>query len=404
MANKHVIDIDWHNRLNESIGQGCLTNSKHPDRFVKGVYPNMIREGKGCYLTSTLGVSYIDYICGLGTCLFGYQKKEIVNTAINELQRGYSFSLPSIIEVEAAEKLKSIIPFIERVKFLKTGSEAALAAIRMARAYTGRKMVLTQGYHGWGDEFTSLTAPAVGVGDGAYIRKLNDINQINDMIAAVIIEPIELDNSRERIIWLQKLKEQCNKHGVVLIFDEIITGFRYKNWCVSNFYNIRPDLILFGKAIANGLPLAVVGGRRDIMDNDQYFVSSTFAGENVALACMIKVIDLLLFGDFKINTLWEEGQTFIDKFNSIWPEKLYLDGYSVRAVFRGDEQVKAVFWQQCSLIGILFGPSWFYMFPHVEHQFRILENITDLLTVMKSKMPRLRGELPTSPFSAKARS
>jgi glutamate-1-semialdehyde aminotransferase len=403
MGKKHAIDINWHNRHTESIAQGCLTNSKHPDRFIKGVYPNMIVEGKGCHLRSSKGEEYIDYICGLGTCLLGYQRREVVNACVNELNKGYSYSLPSTLEVEAAERLKGIIPFMERIKFLKTGSEAAMAAIRIARAYTGRKFVLSRGYHGWTDEFTSLTPPATGVAENIYMKKLVEIEQINDQIAAVIVEPVELDNSRERIIWLNQLKEKCHAHGVVLIFDEIITGFRYKNWCVSNYHNIRPDIILLGKSIANGLPLAVVGGRRDIMDNDRYFVSSTFAGENIALASMIKVIDLIFFGDLKINKLWDEGQTFIDRFNSFWPDKIYLDGYSVRAVFRGDEHVKAVFWQQSVMMNLLFGPSWFYMFPHIEHQYRVLDNISDLLTLMKSKMPVLRGQMPTSPFSDKQR-
>jgi glutamate-1-semialdehyde aminotransferase len=403
MVKKHAIDIKWHDRQQETIAQGCLTNSKHPDRFVKGIYPNMVERCKGAYFTSTKGQDYLDYVCGLGSCLLGYQQRDVAKAIVNEIYRGYSCSLPIKTEVYAAEMLKELIPFVERAKFLKTGTEAAMASIRIARAYTGRKIVLSRGYHGWSDEFTSLTPPAAGCASHPFMKKLVEIDQINDMVAAVIIEPIELDQSRDRIMWLQRLKEKCEKTGTVLIFDEIITGFRYKDWCVSNYYNIRPDLILLGKAIANGLPLSIVGGRRELMNNDQYFVSSTFAGENLSLAAFMKVVELLS-SEFNINELWENGQMFLDKFNSIWPEKIYLAGYPTRAVFKGDDHIKAVFWQQAVLMGVFFGPSWFYMFPHIEHQYRVLENITDLLNMMKMNLPVLRGAPPTSPFSTKQRS
>ena len=403
MGKKHSIDIEWHNRQNECIAQGCLTNSKHPDRFVKGVYPNMVQSARGGYLRSTKGEEYLDFICGLGSCLLGYKQRDVIKVIQNEILRGYSCSLPTTTEVLAAEKIKSVIPFIEKLKFLKTGTEAAQAAIRIARAYTGRQVVLSRGYHGWSDEFVSLTPPAEGVPPSSFIRKLNDIDQINEMIAAVIVEPIELDHSRERVIWLNKLREKCTQTGTVLIFDEIITGIRYRNWCAANHYNIRPDLILLGKALANGLPLSIVGGNKALMDNGQYFVSSTFAGENIALAAMIKVIDLIQFGEFKISTLWQNGQDFIDKFNSIWPEKIFIEGYPTRGVFRGDPDVINVFWQEAIGMNYLFGPSWFYMFPHIEEQFTVLENITDCLNMMKIKMPTLRGAKPTSPFSSKQR-
>lgn len=400
MASRHVIDIKLQDRHVNCIAQGCLTNSKHTDRFVKGVYPNVIVDANGCHVRSSLNKEYVDYICGLGSCLLGYNNKGVKNAIINELGKGLSFSLPSKTEIEAGERIKEIFPIMEKVKFLKTGSEACMAAIRMARAYTNRTMVLARGYHGWSDEFVSLTPPAAGCTSHPFMAPLHEIDQINKDVAAVIVEPVELDDSMERIMWLNRLKKRCNEMGTVLIFDEIITGFRYKGWSVASHYNIRPDILLLGKAIANGLPLSVVGGRADIMDNDQYFVSSTFAGENISLAAMIKVIDQIAFGKFKISELWDAGQTFLQKVNAVIPEKIYIDGYPVRGVFRGDEHFRAVFWQECIKAGILFGPSWFFMFPHIEHNYRMIDIITDLLHRINAKLPALQGAMPTSPFSA----
>lgn len=402
MAGKHYIDFKWHKEHMETIAQGCLTNSKHPDRFIKGFYPNMVESAKGAFITSSQNEKYLDFICGLGTCLLGYAQRDINAAIINEVSKGYSYSLASKTEVRAGRRVKELFPFAERVKFLKTGTEAAMASIRIARAYTGRKFVLSSGYHGWSDEFVGMTPPAAGVVNDVYMRKLNDINQITKDIAAVIVEPVELDNSRDRVLWLNSLREKCNQTGTVLIFDEIITGFRYKSWSVSNYLNIRPDIILLGKSMSNGLPLAAVGGQKELMDNDQYFVSSTFAGENISLASFIKLSNVLA-SDLDIGELWENGETFRDKFNSIWPEKIYIEGYSVRGVFRGDPLVIATFWQEAVRAGYLFGPSWFFMFPHIEHMYSALENISDILNLMKIKMPKLKGPMPSSPFSVKQR-
>ncbi len=403
MGKKTATDFKLQSRMENVIAQGCLTNSKSANCFVKGVYPTHISSAYGPYLYDSKNNTYVDYICGLGTCLMGYNKKEISDVAINELLRGFSYSLPSITEVNTAERIREIIPFIDRIKFLKTGSEAANGALVIARNYTKRQFVLSEGYHGWGGEFTSLTPPASGVNPQTYIHKLNDPEQINSQIAAVIVEPVDLDNSVDRIIRLKKIREKCDQHGVVLIFDEIITGFRYKNWCVAKNLSITPDLILMGKCIAGGLPLALIGGKKDLMDDKQYFLSSTFAGENVSLAACTAMIDLLV-NKYDINDLWKLGDDFISAFNCLWPERIQLQGYATRARFFGDDAAKFYFWQEAVKAGILFGPSWFISFAHQDVQFKVLDHLKDIILKMKSmKELKLEGESPKSPFSLKAR-
>lgn len=403
MVVKTSTDFKFQYEHEETIAQGCLTNSKHPDRFIKGYYPNSISSGYGAILFNTNGRQYVDYICGLGTCIFGYANKHIVKAIENELHKGVSYSLPSKTELDAGRRVKGLMPFIERLKFLKTGSEAALASIRIARAYTGRSIILSEGYHGWGDEFVSLTPPARGVMENPYIRKLENINQINKDVAAVIVEPVMLDNSVNRTIWLNDLRKKCDENGTVLIFDEIITGVRYKKFCVANYMNINPDLILLGKGLAGGLPLSIVGGRKELMDNPEYFVSSTYAGENASLAAFLKVCDLLE-DKYNINDLWSNAQFFQDQFNALWPEKIHLHGYGIRSVFKGDPHTIAVLWQEAAEAGYIFGPSLFYMFNHEEFMYKTMNDLKDIIMKMKIKMPRLKGPAPSSPFSTKQRS
>jgi glutamate-1-semialdehyde aminotransferase len=409
MAKRHVIDFDLLHRSDNSIAQGYLTNSKNPDCFIKGITPTHVSRGVGAYLYDTRGKRFIDFICGLGTNLFGYANYTINEVVRNEIERGVTYSLGSLREVEAAERFQSVFPFAERVKFLKTGSEACTAAVRMARNYTGRKHVLSMGYHGWHDEFTSLTPPACGIVDHAFIHKIDNIDdligRVNPMVAAVILEPVELDNSTEHVKKLNMLRDRCTKHGAVLIFDEVITGFRYKGLSVSNYFNIRPDTICCGKALGNGFPLSVVAGKKDILGSSEYFVSSTHAGENLSLTAMIKVIDLLTKDtNYSIDRLWSAGEDFVNQFNTLWPEKIIIKGYPTRGRFVGDNQVIWKFWQECIYAGILFGPSFFINFCHIEILDNVMHDIKDIIGKIKSTGDfKLDGRAPRPPFSNKFR-
>jgi glutamate-1-semialdehyde aminotransferase len=404
MARTPAIDFEHYQRSNESIGQGYLTNSKNPDCFIKGVYPTHIIKAKGCYLYDQKENQFVDWICGLGSNLFGYGNKLFTDVAYNELLKGINTSIPSRTEVYAAEDLKNTFQ-MDRVKFLKTGTEACMAALKIARNYTMRDVVLTQGYHGWNPEFTSLTPPAGGCTSHVFIHSLESIEQINSDIAAVIIEPVMLDYSLERIKWLRKLREKCTSTGTMLIFDEVITGMRFKNLSVSKFSGVDPDLLILGKAIAGGAPLAAVLGRHDLMDDKNYFVSSTFAGDNMALAMCRKVLDLLKNDyDYSINDLWGYGEDFISEFNSIWPEKLIIDGYPTRGAFMGDEKIKWLFWQEACKMGMLFGPSWFISFPHRDVSRKCLAHIKDIFNKIKHNPNlRLEGDEPCPPFTSRSR-
>lgn len=397
-------DFDFSRRSDEVIAQGCLTNSKSPKCLINGVYPTHVSHAKDSFLYCKNNDRFIDFIGGLGTNLLGYANKELLIVAQNEMLKGQCYSLASKTEVIAAERFRDAFR-MEKWKFMKSGTEACMAAVKMARAYTNRNFVLSDGYHGWSNEFINakMAPPGHGVPDQVYIDKLEDIQQINKNIAAVIIEPVVLDHSVNRIKYLHQLRDRCTQTGTVLIYDEVITGGRYQKLSVSNFTDIRPDLIVLGKAVANGFPLAAVGGLKDILDGD-YFVSGTYAGENVSLAVATKVLKLLMDKqDYDLELLWGHGQTFLDEFNTIWPEKIYLAGYPTRARFQGFDEYIHVFWQQACKSKILFGPSWFFNFPHIELDKFVIEHCKDILSLMKIELPALEGETPCKPISNKLR-
>lgn len=394
-------------RAQASVAQGALTNSKHPESLMFGLYPTHIRHGHGCYLYDEKDEQYTDFICGLGANFLGYGNDQISQEIQRALYGGFSHSLPTWHEVEAAESLKQIFPFVQRWKFLKTGGEATLAAVKFARAVNPKeeKLCLSDGYHGWGDMYVSLTPPALGVPTQNGIEKLNH-DLTDDQIkraSCVIVEPVITDDSRARVDWLRKLRDQCTRFNTLLIFDEVITGFRYKKFSVANAMGITPDLIVIGKAMANGLPLAAVGGRSEIMDEAKCFVSSTYAGEVLSLVSCKKVVELLLKDNrFDLNHLWNMGEHFKNEFNRL-SENVKINGYATRGVFDGTPEDIALFFQEMGKARILFCKSWFYNFPLIKQQDSVLDCVGVVAEKIRRGSVKLNYPIPRTPFSMEVR-
>jgi glutamate-1-semialdehyde aminotransferase len=395
-------NIELNREAHEHIADGALTNSKRPASLVKGVYPTHIERGYGSTLFDVDGNRFTDFICGLGTNLFGYANPAISSAVTRAMMSGGSvFSLGSREEVVFARRIKEVFPFLDLVRFLKTGSEGCSAAVRIARAFTGREWILSDGYHGWHDAFTSITPPAYGVPINQYVTNdFRDEDHLGDF-AAVIIEPVTIDMSEDRRALLQQLREDCTATGTLLIFDETITAYRFPEYSVARHFNILPDLWIGGKALGGGLPLSVVGGRRDVMDAD-YFVSSTWAGDRLALAAGNVAIDLL-HGDFAPETLWVYGEEFLSRFNAISPD-VQIEGYPTRGVFKySSEKYKTLFMQEMCRAGVLIGPSWFYnKFLHDE-----IQNVISIAAAVVKKINHgkvtAEGPAPVSPVAEKVR-
>jgi glutamate-1-semialdehyde 2,1-aminomutase len=405
--------MNWQSRAKAVIAHSALTNSKRPSCFTS-VYPTHLTEAHECFVWDDGNKRYADFICALGTNLFGYANRTVNEAVKRQLDKGALYSLSSTLEVEFAEMFLNYMPFAERVRVLKSGSEGCLAAIRIARAATGRDVVLSDGYHGWGDDFVSLTPPAHGVPlvDSEYgpyhrdwIRDLNALGPFSRIdrqnnIAAVIIEPVNLDYSSERIQYLHELRKQCDSHGVVLIFDETITGLRFPKLSVAAWSGVHPDIIIMGKALANGLPISVVAGKKKFMDAD-FFVSSTFAGDTLAMAAAMKVMPMAAES---IYDMWEQAAAFKADFNQLCDGLVWLEGYPTRGVLKGkDDMTRALFMQEACLGGLLFGPSFFWCKPHVEHKHFVLDIVGKVISKIKSGGAKLIGEMPQAPFAQKVR-
>jgi glutamate-1-semialdehyde 2,1-aminomutase len=395
--------VTWQNRADLSIAQGALTNSKRPSTFIEGVYPTHASVGKGAFIYADKK-AYLDFVCGLGTNLLGYGNEPIKRAIYERYADGSTLSLSSEIEVEVAEKLKGLFLFADLWKFTKSGTEACNAAIRIARAYNNRDMVLSDGYHGHGDDFVSLSPPGLGIPKRAWMQRLEDNWDLIPHAAAVIIEPVVLDYSRERKDYLTRLREECSKHNTVLIFDEIITGFRFPGYSVTKYFGIFPDMILLGKALGGGMPLSAIGGRKEVMGCGEYFISGTFFGETCSLAACRAFIDQVHRdgSKFSMAELWEHGSQFLTRFNELSPY-VKIEGYPSRGAFQGDDKMKALLWQEACKAGILFGPSWFYNFPLIEHNEMVLTVCRDILNRIHSGSVRLEGKMPRKPFAQTVR-
>jgi glutamate-1-semialdehyde 2,1-aminomutase len=271
------------------------TGSKRPDALFGPEpgpdAPARVVRAAGCRVWDAAGREYVDYVMALGAVALGYGHPAVNAAAERAIADGVVGPLPPVIEEELAEMLAARIPWLERVRFLKTGAEAVAAAVRLARVATGRDQVLGCGYHGWLD-WCQGGAEGIPVGVRGLFAELpfNDVTAARDLIrergrdlAAVVVEPVVVaDPSRE---WLDALRAETERVGAVLVFDEIKTAFRLAVGGAAERYGVRPDLAVLGKALANGFPLAAVGGRADLMAGvTRTWISSTLATESVALA------------------------------------------------------------------------------------------------------------------------
>jgi glutamate-1-semialdehyde aminotransferase/spore coat polysaccharide biosynthesis protein SpsF (cytidylyltransferase family) len=319
----------WLARAEKVIPGTAQTFSKSTSQFVQGVSPVFLQRGKGCRVWDVDGNEYIDYIQGLLPNILGYAHDAVNAAAAAQYAEGHSFSLPHPLEVQLAERLTRLIPCAEMVRFGKNGSDATAGAVRAARAVTGRERVACCGYHGWQDWYIGSTTRNAGV--PVAVRELTHPFPYNDLaalertlsehegeFAAVIMEPTNFIEPAPG--YLQGVKELAHKHGALLIFDEICTGFHLGLGGAQAKYGVTPDLACFGKAMGNGFPMACVVGRADIMPVfGEIFFSFTFGGEVASMAAAMKVLDILE-GTDALARMAENGRRLQDGFNALAKE------------------------------------------------------------------------------------
>lgn len=288
-------------RAQRLIPAGTQTLAKGPTQFVDGLAPKYLRHGRGAWVWDVDGNAYLDYSMGVGPLVLGYAHPKVDDAIRAQLQDGITFSLMHPLEVELAERLAGLIPGAESVRFGKTGADVTTAAVRLARAFTGRERVLCCGYHGWHDWYIASTDRAAGIPQA--VRALTSTCAYNDLasveealdddVACVILEPVTFEAPRRH--FLHELKRLCHQRGALLIFDEMWTGFRLALGGAQQFFGVTADLACFSKAVANGMPLSVLTGRGDVMAllEHEVFFFTTFGGEALSLAAAMATLDVL---------------------------------------------------------------------------------------------------------------
>jgi glutamate-1-semialdehyde 2,1-aminomutase len=300
IAGEDEIDEDWRTRAAEVIPGGSSTGSKRP----AGLYGESTTSGpahyiraNGCTLVTASERSVIDCTMALGSVSLGYGDDAVVRAVMQAVANGNVAGLAHTQEVEIAERLCEVIPGAERVRFLKTGAEGVSAAVRIARASTGRSAIICCGYFGWHD--WSNTGSGIPTSASADVRRVpfddvpaleGAVREAGSDLAAILLEPvIERLPSPE---WAVAARAACDRAGAVLIFDEMKTGFRLALGGYGQHVGVAPDLAVFGKAMACGMPVSAVVGSSAVMEAAAgTWISSTLAGESMALAAIGAVLD-----------------------------------------------------------------------------------------------------------------
>jgi glutamate-1-semialdehyde 2,1-aminomutase len=311
--------LTLHDEARRLIPGGAQTTSKRPAAYAYGAYPIYFDRGHGARIIDIDGNEYIDLVGALGPISLGYTHPA-VDTAIREqLERGIISGLLSPLEVEVARLISEIVPCAERVRYFKGGGEATAAAARVARRHTGREIILNCGYRGWPDTWT-ITSNDGGVPkrlEGAVQSfDLNDREGLERLVMgqAGEIAAIALDIQVEPpepgyLAWLRDLAHEI---GALFIMDEIVTGFRMANGGAQEYFGVTPDLAVFAKGIANGMPLAVLAGRAEVMASlEGALVSITYGGEALSLAAAKATLHTYL-REPVVETLWARGRQLRD--------------------------------------------------------------------------------------------
>jgi glutamate-1-semialdehyde 2,1-aminomutase len=342
-------------RLLKAIPGGAHTYSRGFDQYPSNA-PQILSSGKGAYVFDQDNKKFLDYGMALRAVNIGYAEEEIDKAAINQINSGNNLSRPSLVELEAAELIIDTINSVDMVKFTKNGSTAVSAAVKLARAYTGKELIARCADHpffSFDDWFIGSTNIKKGIPDSTIqqtkLFKYNDIESLEHLISTypgkiscVVIEPAATecprinnqngccnsypcnrDYSGNKINFLQEVQALCNKEGIVFILDEMITGFRWDLKGAQNIFGISPDLCTFGKAMANGYSLACVAGKKEIMSLGSiekvgqervFLLSSTHGAEMSPLGAFISTINFIKKNSV-IEHFWKFGDQLVDVIN-----------------------------------------------------------------------------------------
>ena len=393
------------------------TMAKGPGQYINGVAPKYLKKGKGARVWDVDGNEYLDYNAAIGPLSLGYAYPRVDAAIVEQLKDGITFSQMHELEVTLAELIHEVIPNAESVRISKTGADVTSAAVRVARAFTGRNKVLCCGYHGWHDWYIGVTSRSQGIPEA--VKELsgtfeyNDINSVKDAldedVACVILEPFVFEAPKNN--FLQELKDLCAANGTLLIFDEMWTGFRIAVGGAQEYFGVVPDLACYSKACANGMPIALLTGRRDVMslfEGDVFFYT-TFGGEALSLAAAIATIQELVEKNVPA-WLAAKGKRLREGYNALAAELgisgyTRCTGYDCRSMVSFDAsagnplELKSYVQQEMIKRGILWSGFHNMMFSHtdedVEYTLKVYREVLGLLkeaVAAQDVAARLRGK------------
>jgi len=397
-------------KVNGIIPLASQTFSKSYLQYIRGQAPLFLTHGKGSCVFDIDGHEYVDFINGLLSVVLGYQYPAVDEAIKKQLEKGISFSLASLLEYELAQLLIKHIPCAEMVRFGKNGSDATTGAVRLARAVTGREHVAVCGYHGWHDWYIGSTVRNLGVPKStqALTHKFiyNDIKSLEKIfkkykgkIAAVIMEPMNYVEPQAG--FLESVKKLTHKNGALLIFDEIIAGFRFDLGGAQKLFGVTPDLATFGKSMANGMPISALVGKRQYMKKiNDIFYSFTFGGECLSLAAAIATIREMERRNV-IKNIWQKGKYLQERTNELLAknglsEILKVKGKPCWQVFIGygtkkysDIEIKSYLQQELIQAGFLWYGQHNMSFSHSQQD---LDKLIDAYAKIFPKLKKLLDE------------
>ena len=377
------------------------TLAKGPQQNVRGIAPKYLQRGKGSHVWDVDGNEFIDFNMGIGPLSLGYSYPKVDEAIKKQLEDGITFSLMHPLEVEVAQLINEIVPNAESIRYSKSGADVTSAAIRVARAYTGKEKVLCCGYHGWHDWYISVTDKNLGipktVEDLTFTFNYNDIQSVKDSIdddtAAIILEPFVFEAPKNN--FLQDLRKLCDENGILLIFDEMWTGFRIALGGAQEYFGVNADLATFSKAVANGMPISILTGRKEVMQvlDEKVFFYTTFGGEALSLAAAKATINELKDKNVP-EYLANKGKLLKSGYNEI-VQNLKIDyskciGYDCRSLITFDPkagnplEMKSLVQQEMIKRGILWGGFHNMSYSHTD------DDINYTLNTYKEVLPILK--------------
>ena len=351
-----------------TLSKSMLLGGKFPH------FPSHVAGGEGSRLYGVNGKVYTDFICGLGSVGLGYGYNS--EAILDMLKGGVTFSMPHVLEVELAEILTSMIPFAEQVRLVKTGSEACQGAIRAARISTGRDKVVVSGYHGWHDWFAASLEPLVeGIPrqNAELIKNVQEYNIValrnaieKGDVACYMLEPCRNYEPTEG--FLEQARALCDHYGTLMIFDEMLCGFRWALRGGSEYFEIVPDMAVYGKAMGNGFPIACIVGPEKYMKNT-WPVSGTFSGDLCGIAAAIRTIQTYMMHSVTAK-MWTLGDMMMSNMNYViqrngFYHRFRVTGYEVHPWFDGERETIFQVVNGLAEKGFLFHPKGFnIMYSH----------------------------------------